>query len=117
MADMPNNLVEHARQELVLLGEEPETIEWYLKVVEAYSSFGHSGGSHMSILPVLMKLLNYENLLPLTDDPAEWEDRSEMSGVPMWQNKRNSKMISEDSGKTYWNVEDEIRTLHVAQPA
>lgn len=104
-----SNLVLHARSELKRIGEEPEVIEWYAKVIREYSSFGHSGGSHMAILPVLTKLLNFEPIGPLTDDPQEWYHHGmdvwgEEGGV--WQNKRDGRMFSKDGGKTYTNVED-----------
>lgn len=99
-----SNLVLHARRELELLGEEPETIEWYVKVVKEYASFGHSGGSHMAILPVLTKLLNFEPLTPLTNDPKEWYHHAPAvwdgkNGV--WQNMRDGRAFSEDGGETY----------------
>lgn len=100
------NLRDHAKYELELIGEEPETIEWYLKVVDAFSSFGHSGGSASVTIPVLYKLLNYENLKPLTSDPDEWIDHGSISGAPLWQNKRNSRYFSTDGGKSWYKVED-----------
>lgn len=95
------SLVEHARRELELLGEEPDTIDWFCRVIEEFASFGHSGGSAFVCIPLLNDLLQFKNLTPLTDNPDEWEDMSEMSGYPVWQNKRNSEAFSEDGGKKY----------------
>lgn len=42
------SLVEHARRELELCGqyaEDPEYSESLIRAVEAFTSFGHSGGS------------------------------------------------------------------------
>lgn len=111
-----SNLVEHAKAELTRAGEEPEAIEWYLRVIAAYAEFGHSGGSHMACLPVLIKLLNGENLTPITKDTDEWEDRSEISGYPLWQNKRNSRLMSTDGGVSYWDVEDNFKRRHFSKP-
>lgn len=99
------NLVDHARHELEMLGEEKTTIEGYLKVIKAFADMGHSGGSASVAIPVITKLLSWENLKPLTNNEAEWEDRSEMSGYPLWQNKRNPKYFSVDGGHTMFNVD------------
>lgn len=97
------SLVEHARRELELIGEEPEAIDWYCRVIAEFASFGHSGGSAMVTIPVLHELLQFHNLTPLTDDPAEWQDISDMQGgQPGWQNRRRSEAFSEDCGRTYW---------------
>jgi hypothetical protein len=101
------SLVEHARRELELIGEEPQTIDWYCRVIAEFASFGHSGGSASVCIPVLHELLQFKPLSPLTDDPAEWIDQTEASGgVPMWQNRRNSTAFSEDGGKTYWLLDE-----------
>lgn len=104
---MPN-LVEHARTELELLGEEPETIKRYLKVIQAFADMGHSGGSASVAIPVINRLLQFKNLKPITDNPNEWLDTSTITGgTPgLWQNKRNSTLFSKDAGKTYWSIED-----------
>jgi len=101
-----SNLVEHARRELEILGEDKATIEGYLKVVKAFSDMGHSGGSASIAIPIVNSLLQFENLKPLTNNPSEWEDRSEMSGYPLWQNKRNPKYFSTDGGTSMWNVNE-----------
>lgn len=97
-----SNLVTHARTELTRIGEEPEVIDGYVRVVEAFASMGHSGGSASVAIPTLNALLQFKNLAPLTNDPDEWENVSEMSGYEMWQNRRNSEAFSDDGGQTYW---------------
>jgi hypothetical protein len=100
-------LVEHARRELTLTGEDPDVVDWFCRVVTEFASFGHSGGSAAATIPVLNELLRYRALTPLTDSPDEWVDRSEQSGYPLWQNVRDSRAMSENGGKTYWLVEDD----------
>jgi len=97
-----SNLVEHARRELELIGEEPETVAGYLNVIEAFANMGHSGGSASVAIPVINELLQFKNLKPLTNNPDEWMNVSEQSGYEMWQNRRNSEAFSDDGGKTYW---------------
>jgi hypothetical protein len=119
------DLAEHARRELELVGEDPDVIDWYCRVVSEFASFGHSGGSAMATIPVLHELLQYHALTPLTDDPAEWIDQSEASGGhPMWQNRRDSTAFSEDGGHTYWLLSEceaggsmETTPLHTSEPA
>lgn len=99
-----SNLVEHARRELELIGEEPETIQGYLKVVQAFADMGHSGGSASVAIPTLFELLQFKNLRGLTDDPEEWMHiAEEMAGEPnLWQNRRNGEAFSNDGGANYW---------------
>jgi hypothetical protein len=102
---MSSNLVEHARRELELVGEDQETIDGLLRVVQAFSDMGHSGGSASVAIPMLNELLSYRNLMPLTDDPSEWFHHGEdVAGRPggVWQNIRNSEAFSNDGGKTYY---------------
>lgn len=97
------SLVEHARRELELVGEEPEVIDWYCKVIESFNEFGHSGSSAEHTTRVLEQLLRYKNLTPLTDDPEEWADVTEYTAenTPLWQSKRNPEAFSTNGGKTY----------------
>lgn len=100
-----SNLVEHARRELALIGEDPETVDGYLRVVQAFADMGHSGGSASVAVPVINELLQFKNLRPLTDDPAEWFHHGpDVAGRPggIWQNTRNSEAFSNDGGKTYY---------------
>ncbi len=104
-----SNLVRHARRELELIGEEPEVIDWYVRVINSYSSFGHSGGSAWATTSVLEELLRFKPLTPLTNDPREWMHHGadvwgEAGGV--WQSKRDGRMFSKDGGLTYTSNED-----------
>lgn len=104
-----SNLVDHARVELVKMGEDSDVIEWYLRTIQAFASYGHSGGSASVAIPVLNELLQFKNITPLTDDPDEWihhgEDMwGEAGGI--WQNKRNSEAFSQDAGKTYYLISE-----------
>lgn len=100
-------LVEHAKRELELLskGDEPADAEMnatIIKVIEAFTSYGHSGGSASWAIPVINKLLQYENLSPLTDDPDDWIN----VGDNVYQNRRNSSVFSTDGGKTHYHLVD-----------
>jgi hypothetical protein len=93
-----SNLVDHAKRELELLGEEEETVEGYLKIVQAFADMGHSGGSASVAIPTINALLQYKNLTALTDNPDEWMAVDDQA----WQNRRNSEAFSTDGGKTYY---------------
>jgi hypothetical protein len=57
-----------------------------------------------------MNLVQYRALTPLTSDPDEWIDRTDMSGGPLWQNMRQTTTFSNDGGQTWWDVNDPART-------
>jgi hypothetical protein len=100
-----SNLVEHARRELVRIGETPETISGILDVVQSFADMEHSGFSATHTVGVLEKLLMGKPLSPLTDDPTEWNlISSEMSGSSdgLWQNVRNPEAFSLNGGETYY---------------
>lgn len=98
------NLVDHARRELDLCGqmaEDPGYSASLIASIAAFASYGHSGGSASVAIDQLTRLLRGEALTALTSDPAEWIDRSAESGYPMWQNRRDGRAFSHDSGKTW----------------
>ena len=99
--------VRHARRELEIIGEDPDVIEWYLDVVRTFHKFGHSGGSAMATIPVVVLLLSMQNLSPITDYPDDWYHHEAGDyGVAedIWQCKRNSACFSTDGGKTYYEL-------------
>lgn len=102
-----SNLIEHARRELKIIGEEAATVEGYINVVRAFSQMGHSGGSASVAIPVINRLLQFQNLTALTANPSEWlhhgpEVWGEKDEDGIWQSIRNSEAFSHDGGKTYY---------------
>ena len=97
-----SNLVEHAKVELALLDEADWLVEGYLKIIQDFADMGHSGSSAIHSVAILERLLLFQNLTPLTDDPSEWNEVTVyLGGKPTWQNNRNPAAMSEDGGKTY----------------
>lgn len=103
-----SNLVEHAATELARIGEDQDVMAGLVAVVQAFADCGHSGGSAPHALAYLEKLLRFEPLSPLTNAPDEWNDRSEMSGYPIWQSTRDPRAMSKDGGRTYWLVTEDV---------
>ena len=103
-----SNLVEHAKRELELAGqwkEDPAYSQSIVAAVAAFASYGHSGGSASVAIEQLHRLLCFEALSPLTSDPDEWIDHSKISSAPIWQNKRDTRAMSNNGGQTWWYVE------------
>lgn len=121
------SLIEHARRELDLCGqaaEDPAYAQSIVATVAAFTSYGHSGGSAMCAVEQLHTLLRFGTLSPLTDDPEEWQDVSEMSGREMWQSRRNPEAFSTDGGKSYYLLSEQTgattdgpTSLHRSAPA
>ena len=86
--------------------------------MHALCSHPHSGYSFPLAVDYLHRLLRYEVLTPLTDDPAEWQDQSDASGYPLWQSVRDPRAFSLDGGTTYWLTtetgHDEDRVFHAS---
>jgi hypothetical protein len=125
--DEEHRLIKHARHELGMLpNEDQDFVESIINAVKGFCTFkGHSGASADIAIHMVTALLRGDNLLPLTDDPEEWEFHpKERYGVErdMWQNKRNSKALSEDGGKTYVMVDEGVNPetnepiLHQSEP-
>ncbi|WP_432845959.1 hypothetical protein ACQPXB_35800 [Amycolatopsis sp. CA-161197] len=55
------------------------------------------------ILVKVQTLLQFKPLSPLTSEPAQWIDRSDLSGErELWQSKRDPDAWSHDGGVTYY---------------
>jgi hypothetical protein len=108
--DEEKHLIQHARFELSKFpDEETDFVESIINTIKAFSSYrGHSGNSAAIAIHMVTALLKGENLLPLTNDKAEWllhEGAAYGVDYDVWQNKRNSKALSYDEGKTYFLVD------------
>ncbi|GAA1281413.1 hypothetical protein [Saccharothrix xinjiangensis] len=110
-ADEPE-LVRHAHRELERAGEHDDWfVESVLASVRGFIAGRHSGSSAEQAARYVYDLLRHRPLTALTRDPAEWEDRSEISGTPLWQNIRDPRAMSTDGGRTYWLTDDEANEV------
>lgn len=109
------SLVEHAERELEFAGVEEDVRPSLVAAVEAFASYGHSGASAAVCRMILFKLLSYEALGPLTDNPDEWMDVSHLvdgdGDRTVSQNRRRSDAFSFDGGKTYYLLDEERRWI------
>lgn len=123
-----SNLVNHARRELELLippdsipgdpgyevGDDGEpdplnALAEYLRaallqLVTVFADQHHSDMSSSYVIRVLPDLLDFKNLTPLTDNPDEWNEVCD----GLWQSARCRDAFSQDGGKTYYLLSDEI---------
>jgi hypothetical protein len=108
-----SNLVDHAKVELDLLGEDEWLVEGYLKIIQDFADMGHSGSSAAHSIAVLERLLQFGNLTPLTDDSREW---MAVDGN-MWQSTRNPEAFSTDGGKTHYFLSEgsDPKVIHVTK--
>ena len=109
------NLFRHSHKELKLAGYfdsdkyNKVLAKNILSLVLKFAHQGHSGMSTNIVKMILNKLLDFQNITDLTNDPSEWNDMSEYSNDPkdtIWQNKRNSAVFSNDRAKTWYDVNE-----------
>jgi hypothetical protein len=62
---------------------------------------GHSGSSFPYLMNLLNRVAYFKPLTPLTGEQDEWNDVSECSGEPLWQNKRYSSIFKRADGTAY----------------
>jgi hypothetical protein len=111
-----SKLLAHAEAELKRAGLHEKDSDYggmiydsVMRLMRAFTGQGHSGGSAGQTLAIFNRVANWENLEPLTSDPAEWDDVSELGGgigQKLWQNQRNPAFFSKDHGKTWFNVNE-----------
>lgn len=103
-----SHLVDHAKRELTILGEEQDLIDVTVEMIEAFDKLGHSGVSGRVHVQMINEILNFKNLSPLTDNPQEWRKLDEeMTGrQDLWQSRRNPAVFSKDGGKTHYHLDD-----------
>lgn len=103
-----SGLEAYAERELARLTGDPDGDEMQiamnkhlLRMVRTFAREGHSGFSAGYAVSILQKLLRYEPLGPLTGADDEWTDIGDMSGEPMWQNNRCSRVFKGADGRAY----------------
>jgi len=106
-------LLDHARNEMIRAGLFDKDSDYegliarsVMDMLKAHIKAGHSGASHEQVLEIFNILVRYKPLTPITSDPSEWNDVSDVSGKPLWQSNRNFACFSTDGGKTWYSLDD-----------
>lgn len=76
-----------------------------MDLIEVFATQGHTGMTAPLTIELFSKLAMQIPITPLTYEKDEWEDRSDITNAPLWQNKRDSRVFSNDGGATHWSVE------------
>lgn len=109
-----SNLTEHAQYELTRASLFDKDADYggahakaVMDLVTVFSDQQHSGASAAITLGLFYQLAQFKPIGPITSDPDEWMNVSDISGDPMWQNRRRGTSFSRDGGKTWYDIEDE----------
>jgi hypothetical protein len=74
-----------------------------MDLLTVFADEGHSGSSAPYTINLFSKLVKFEPIAPLTGEDWEWTDVSEISGVPLYQNKRMGSVFKAGKdGEAYW---------------
>lgn len=108
-----SNLVKHAEHELKLAGLFDKDSDYdgmlgdaVLELVKVFAKQGHSGFSAHQTLKIFNIVADFKPLTPIGKSKDEWNDVSDASGEPMWQNNRRSTTFSRDGGETWYDIDD-----------
>lgn len=104
-------LIDHARQELDLMGVEPRIAGALVAAVAAFGSCSPSTRQMPALTAMLGELVRHRPVSPLTANPAEWVQDG--SG---WVNRRDPRAVSDDRGRTYRYDDDDSRRVYTSAP-
>ena len=113
--DLLENLVDHARYEMDMVGlfepdsdYEGELGNAVMDLMKTFAGQGHSGASAGITRDLFHRLSNFETLSSITNNPDEWMDVADerTNGQALWQSKRNPALFSTDGGKTHYHVDN-----------
>jgi hypothetical protein len=107
-----SNLTEHAKYELERAGLFDKDSDYdgmlgtaALEIVEVFAKQGHSGFSASVTTELVQRLMRFEPLTPLTNDPAEWVDVSwSQASGQIHQCRRDPAVFSDDGIKTAYRL-------------
>ena len=118
-----SNLTAHAKRELELAGLFDKDSDYggmigeaVLELVGVFAKQGHSGCSAGMVLHLFNEVASFKPLTELTDNPDEWMDVSEVSGMAegeMFQSRRRPDAFSKDKLKTYYLVDKPDETFGI----
>lgn len=100
-----SNIATHAWDELNREGLFTKDGDFYggltgravMDLVEVFVKQGHSGASGAVVIDLFRRLVMFQALSDLTDDPDEWMEVVD----GLWQSRRRAEAFSSDGGRTY----------------
>lgn len=100
-----SNIAKHAWDELNRAGAFTADTDFYggmtgravMDLVAVFVEQGHSGHSASLVADAFHRLVMFQPLGPLTDDPDEWMEVAD----GLWQSRRKPEAFSRDGGVTY----------------
>lgn len=107
LCGVDGNLEAHAEREMRAAGYfdgdkmDGAMAQGVIDMVRVFSAQGHIGSSAPFALQLFGKLAGFMPLGPLTGADSEWVDVAELSGRPMWQNKRCGHVFKDGNGQAY----------------
>jgi hypothetical protein len=107
LSDFDSNLEVYAESELRAAGYfdgdemNGHIAQGVLDMVRVFSLQGNSGTDASSVLQLFDTLARCKPLGPLTGADSEWIDVSDLSGRPLWMNKRCSHVFKGSDGQAY----------------
>ena len=114
-----SNIARHAWDELNRAGLFTADGDFYggmtgravMDLVDVLVEQGHSGTSAAVVTDLFRRLVAFEPIGSLTDDPDEWCEVAD----GLWQSCRHSEAFSRDNGQTY-RLNSDRDTVRVSQP-
>jgi hypothetical protein len=106
LCDFDSNLEAYAERELRAAGYcddemKGHTAQGVLDMVRVYSLQGQRGTDASTALQLFDTLARFTPIVPLTGADSEWDDVTELSGRPLWLNKRCSHVFKGGDGQAY----------------
>lgn len=97
-----SNLVDYAKRELDMLEKDESGLQErmnqnILEIIEKFSEQGHSGFTAAYAIGMLIRLLRWKPIKPLTGEPDEWADEP-LGGGTDKQNKRCGSVFLNPDG-------------------
>ncbi len=83
-----------------------------LEIVKVFAAQGFSGYSAQMAAAYINKLVKFQVLSPITNNPEEWQEIDKDT----WQSKRQPSLFSADAGLTYYDVDDKSRKTRRSEP-
>lgn len=107
-----SNLVKHMEQELNLIpGLDRYHEDFFRQTIVKFAELSPSGSEAGWVTETLKRLMSFENLTPISNNLKEWVVVAE----DLWQSTRNGRYFSEDAGRTYYDVDDSERSIHLSE--